>query len=283
MLRSIDCSTPVANAKPIRTGDYSVEVQRSGPATLPAIYHNLHLVTVVLSGEPVVIRGDSDSVHLLPGQSCVRPSGPGHRVTWPHGIHSLHVHLHPRLVRRLTGSATAALQPRSQLSDLVIRDIGFQLYRLVRSGPLLDPRAAEDLVLALVHHVVWAYPAPAAAPVQVGTRSLEQVLDAFRENLPTTCRVDSIAAWCGLSRPHFSRRIRSLTGLWPQPMILGSRVESAKHLLERGEASLSEVAYTAGFADQSHLTRVLRRYTGLTPAAYRASQEFKTSRGSRVG
>lgn len=285
MLRSLDGFTPIANARPIRTSDYSVEVQHTGPATLPALYHNLHLVSVVLSGEPVVVRGDpSDArtVRLVAGEASVRPSGPGRRVSWPEGIHCLHVHLHPRLIRRLGGSG-ATLQLRSRTCDPILHDIGFQLYRLVRSAPPLDPRATEDLILALAHHVVAAYPALGTSPVRVGSRSLEEVLDVFREQVPTCYSLETVAAWCGLSRPHFSRRIRVLTGLWPQAMILGSRIEAAKHLLERGEASLSQVAYAAGFADQSHLTRVLRQSTGLTPSRYRASQEFKTAPGPSVG
>jgi AraC family transcriptional regulator len=58
-------------------------------------------------------------------------------------------------------------------------------------------------------------------------------------------------------------------------------MEAAKHLLEQGDASLSQVAYAAGFADQSHLTRAIRGATGLTPARYRASQEFKTLHTAR--
>jgi AraC family transcriptional regulator len=55
-------------------------------------------------------------------------------------------------------------------------------------------------------------------------------------------------------------------------MVIGSRIEAAKHLLEGAAVSLSEVAYRAGFADQSHLTRVFQRATGMTPARYRATR-----------
>ncbi|MHB1329902.1 MAG: helix-turn-helix domain-containing protein [Gemmatimonadales bacterium] len=34
---------------------------------------------------------------------------------------------------------------------------------------------------------------------------------------------------------------------------------------------LAEVAAAVGFADQSHLTRAFKRYTGMTPGAYRTS------------
>jgi AraC family transcriptional regulator len=50
------------------------------------------------------------------------------------------------------------------------------------------------------------------------------------------------------------------------------RVESARRLLEDGRQPLSEVALAAGFADQSHFTRVFRRLTGMTPGEYRRTR-----------
>jgi AraC family transcriptional regulator len=35
---------------------------------------------------------------------------------------------------------------------------------------------------------------------------------------------------------------------------------------------LAEIALRAGFADQSHFTRTFRRYTGVTPRAYRTTR-----------
>lgn len=276
MLRSLNGSIPVVNTKPVRTRDYSVEIQRSGPAVLPAIYHNLHVVTVALSGEPVVLRGspgDQHAVRLASGDSSIGPAGPGRQVTWPNGIHCLHVHLHPRLVRRLGGVTSAAptttLESRPRLRDRVIGEIGFELFHLVRGTRTFDLRAVDRLVTALGHHLVAAYQAPAAPALRIGTRTVEEVLDLFRESPVTAGGVGTVADWCGLSRSHFSRRLHALTGLWPQAMIVGSRIEAAKHLLERDGGSLSQVAYTSGFADQSHLTRAFRRATGLTPGRYR--------------
>jgi AraC family transcriptional regulator len=275
MLRSLNGSTPVVNAKPVRTRDYSVEIQRSGPAALPAFYHNFHVVTVALSGESVVLRGSpgqSHPVRLASGDSSVHPAGLASQVTWPDGMHCLHLHLHPRLVRRLGSAGSAAaettLQVRPRLRDPVLADIGLELFHLVHGPRSLDRGAVERLVTALAAHVVAVYPAPAGLPVYIGDRTVEEVLDLFRERTePAGMQI--VAGWCGLSRSHFSRRFRALTGLWPQTMILGSRIEAAKHLLERNVGTLSEVAYTSGFADQSHLTRMFRRATGLTPGQYR--------------
>ena len=45
-------------------------------------------------------------------------------------------------------------------------------------------------------------------------------------------------------------------------------------MLRESAMPISTVALRAGFADQAHLTRALRRAAGITPAALRA---FKTN------
>lgn len=49
------------------------------------------------------------------------------------------------------------------------------------------------------------------------------------------------------------------------------RIEKAKELLTIPSYSLSEIAYLTGFSDQSHFTRIFKRYVGKSPSAYRKS------------
>jgi AraC-like DNA-binding protein len=47
------------------------------------------------------------------------------------------------------------------------------------------------------------------------------------------------------------------------------RIRTACERLLAVEASLSEVSFATGFADQSHFCRVFRRITGMTPQTFR--------------
>ncbi|MDJ1481774.1 chromate resistance protein [Cytophagaceae bacterium YF14B1] len=47
------------------------------------------------------------------------------------------------------------------------------------------------------------------------------------------------------------------------------RIEKAMDLLQSSSHSLAEIAYLTGFSDQSHFTRIFRKYTGQSPAEYR--------------
>ncbi|WP_345711050.1 helix-turn-helix transcriptional regulator, partial [Kineococcus glutinatus] len=69
---------------------------------------------------------------------------------------------------------------------------------------------------------------------------------------------------------HFARLFRVATGCSPHQHVLRRRVERARELVVGTAVPLAQVAARCGFADQSHLTRALRRELGVTPAALRA-------------
>lgn len=59
------------------------------------------------------------------------------------------------------------------------------------------------------------------------------------------------------------------TGLSPHAFMQQERVRVAMNLLREG-AGIAEVGTRAGFADQSHFTRVFKQQTGVTPKLYQA-------------
>jgi AraC-like DNA-binding protein len=63
------------------------------------------------------------------------------------------------------------------------------------------------------------------------------------------------------------RAVRRTLGLTPGEVVRRHRARTALTLLaaDRGRGALSRIAADAGFADQSHMTRTLRRLHGITP------------------
>ena len=68
-----------------------------------------------------------------------------------------------------------------------------------------------------------------------------------------------------LSARTVRRRFLLATGLTPKAIEQIERAQRAAALLEQGE-SLLDAAYLAGYADQAHMTRSLKRFIGQTPA-----------------
>lgn len=51
------------------------------------------------------------------------------------------------------------------------------------------------------------------------------------------------------------------------------RIEKAIQLLDDPTHSLLDIAYLTGFSDQSHFTRIFKKYTGKSPSAYRKTAQ----------
>ncbi|MER5207800.1 helix-turn-helix domain-containing protein [Streptomyces sp. NPDC002825] len=77
-------------------------------------------------------------------------------------------------------------------------------------------------------------------------------------------RVDGLAAEVGWSRKRLWSRFRSQLGLPPKNAVKLVRFDHAVHLLVAGEG-VARVAADTGYADQSHLHRDVRAFTGATP------------------
>jgi len=72
------------------------------------------------------------------------------------------------------------------------------------------------------------------------------------------------------SRYTVLRLFRRATGMTPHGYLLNRRIERARRALAAG-APLAETALACGFFDQSHFSRVFKRFTGVTPGQYRGT------------
>ena len=96
-------------------------------------------------------------------------------------------------------------------------------------------------------------------------RAKETMRSDPSENLP----IAAIAKACKLSSSHFTRAFKVSTGVPPHRWLVEMRVESARELLAKSIVPLAEIAYTCGFTDQSHMSRVFGRVVGMSPGARR--------------
>lgn len=97
------------------------------------------------------------------------------------------------------------------------------------------------------------------------------LVDAVRQALtaePALSLVD-LARCVSVSPHHLSRIFRASTGTTVTAYRTRLRVRAALERLGQGEHDLSGLASALGFADHSHMTRVLRQETGSSPSQLR--------------
>ncbi|MEN8376601.1 MAG: AraC family transcriptional regulator [Gemmatimonadota bacterium] len=100
-------------------------------------------------------------------------------------------------------------------------------------------------------------------------RWLRRVRERIDDDPARPIRVWRLAQTAGVHPVSLTRAFRRHHGVSVTSWIHRRRVERAAGLLSGGSVPIARVALQSGFADQSHLTRIFRRATGLTPAAYR--------------
>ena len=166
-----------------------------------------------------------------------------------------------------------AYQPGIGHDDAIIRHLGASFMAGLHRPDETNQLFIDHAMLALTAHVAQAYgglqhltePSRGGlAPWQVN-----RACERLASDLGGTVSLQQLAAEFGLSVSHFSRAFRISTGLPPHQWLLRRRVEAAKQLMTARDLSLSEIAISAGFANQSHFTRVFSAQVGASPAMWR--------------
>jgi AraC-like DNA-binding protein/ligand-binding sensor protein len=81
--------------------------------------------------------------------------------------------------------------------------------------------------------------------------------------------LQEIASASGLSAPYFSTIFKEEMGENLSSYLNRLRVEKASHMLMETDLSLSEIASSCGFEDQSWFSKIFKSFTGVSPGKYR--------------
>lgn len=133
---------------------------------------------------------------------------------------------------------------------------------------------ADVIWTDLINTLVSELTDPRDAGAERAGRSISHVADRARQylhdNISHPFSLDQLAGAVGISKYHLCRLFTASFGMSAQQYLRQIRVQCARNLLRR-TASLSDVAFKSGFADQSHLGRVFKQAYGVTPGAYAAA------------
>ena len=92
-------------------------------------------------------------------------------------------------------------------------------------------------------------------------------------NLAAPLTLSELAPQAQLSTSHFIRAFKISFGTTPRAYVLRKRLERAQELMRSTPDALADIAAACGLCDQSHLTRLFRRFTGMSPQQWRRYHE----------
>jgi AraC-like DNA-binding protein len=102
-----------------------------------------------------------------------------------------------------------------------------------------------------------------------GSSWLGALIEELHRSWSDVPSASRLARQFSVSRQHLCRAFKAATGVTLREYSLLLRLDYARGLLWGSRLSISEVAASTGFADQSHLTRVLAKHSRKTPLRFR--------------
>lgn len=99
--------------------------------------------------------------------------------------------------------------------------------------------------------------------------AIEVVNNYILENIGEHITIDDLAEELNMSKFYFLKEFKSATGKTPYQYLIDIRMNRAVELLKNESLSLSGIALTLGFSDQSHFSKIFKNQLGDSPGAYR--------------
>lgn len=112
-------------------------------------------------------------------------------------------------------------------------------------------------------------PVESIATTDVDSDFLRRMKQIIEENFSNQeLSVAFLAERLSISRSGLFTKIKSLSGMTPNDMILLVRLKKAAQLLKDGRHQVNEVCYMVGFSNPSYFSKCFRRQFGITPSDF---------------
>ncbi len=218
------------------------------------------------------------------GETCIYPANRTFQEQWPQDAEFIDLYLEPTF---LTCVASEFVDPdrveiisHRRIYDPFLRQIGLLLKSELERGmggtSLINSQLyVESMATTLVMHLLKHYSTTKQLVqnhVQGGLSpsSLRRVMAYIHEHLADDLSLTEVASVVPLSAPYFATLFKQSTGETLLQYITRCRIERAKELLAKRTLAIADICQQVGFRDQSYFTKIFRRYSNMTPKAYRS-------------
>lgn len=203
-----------------------------------------------------------DLISLPPGQ----PHSYAAHKQQPWTLHWIHFSGEP-------DSPTLALMPRWE----TVTGIGLHARLIADFDWLCELRLAGAHMDAYIHAAFLLRQLVSHLSLLVRRRqrgqghaiNIEQARKLMLENVHGSLNLDELARQTRLSKFHFSRKFKALTGEAPIQYFIGLKMQRACHLLDSASLSVKQIAADLGYDDAYYFSRLFKKVMGISPARYR--------------
>lgn len=109
----------------------------------------------------------------------------------------------------------------------------------------------------------------------IDEKVLKSVIDYIHGHMDdANLNVENISDHLGMSRVHFYRKIKTITGVSPQEFIKSIKLKYAAKLISQNKARISEIAYMCGYKDPAYFSKTFKEFYGESPSDYANKRAF---------
>ena len=215
-------------------------------------------------------KGATKRAWIRGAHICIIPRLVPHELYWarPGAIISLRI-TDDFILHHARGGASLNVLVRNEWefakTEIMIHDLDGRFARICHHKESQSPGFIHSLGIVQVTNILKANQHPLFAHSQSGLSSMQmqKIEQHIAENLCNgAISIKILASIAGVGADHFRRLFRTTTGVVPREYVIKKRIQRAQHLMHDEDALMSEIAAEAGFTDQSHMAKCIRRFCG---------------------
>jgi AraC family transcriptional regulator len=247
------------------------EYEYAADTTVPKHAHKHALVSFLISGEYVERFGKNE--RKSPNRVVYHPPQEEHSEWFGNtGARLFGFHVPDELLDYLRDS-TALIQDPCENLGLLDTVVMIRILRSLSENSPIGVLAAEAMALELLGKLPTR-----RVPIKESRRPkwishAQELLDSDKD---FSLKLSSISRICELSPGYVSREFRRWHGCSVGEYVSRRRVALAFQQIRESDANFATIAATAGFSDQSHLSRAIKRTVGMTPCELRRNARRPT-------
>lgn len=242
------------------------DLRHASARKLPEHAHELPFFGLLLEGSYGERYGRQQK-QFCPFNIMFRPAGIPHQdEVGPQGLRFFEIEVRPSWGKRLEECSGGLDFACEDCHGGELLWLGMKLFRETREGCCDGELCVETLLAELLAAVgrlprEWNKTAPSW---------MERMVDRLRAEYCERLTLAELSREAGVHPVYLSRAFRKHVGEGIGEFVHRLRIRKAcEQMLDR-EMALADISFMTGFADQSHFTRVFRRFAGTSPGAFRA-------------
>jgi AraC-like DNA-binding protein len=102
-----------------------------------------------------------------------------------------------------------------------------------------------------------------------GGLDIEKIHSLMQARVHEQLDLDTLTETVNLSKYHFVKKYKEVTGTTPINHFIQLKIERACHLLDTTVNGINEVAFAVGYEDAYYFSRIFKKLMGVSPSQYR--------------